>query len=202
MAVYTHLNAGQIARYAGWFGFTADRFRGVPGGTINTIYALSSGKKKYILRLLENRSRTDALFEDALLCHLRAQGLSVPIMLNSSRYGRVVSLDARQHLSIFEWMPGREIAPFELQPQHTEQVGRYIGKLHRATPSLRRRRRNRFSPQHIDRKLSVCERFVRKAGSREMVKDAQILRRELERFQWPERLPAGIVHSDLFVDNA
>lgn len=203
MAVYTHLSERQLARYARWFGLGALRSaRGVPGGTINTIYALETDEGRFILRLLEDRSLTDARFEEALLAHLDRAGIAVPKMLASPRHGGVVSLGSRQHLSIFEWMKGRELAPFELRPDHCHQIGRYIARLHHAALSLRRRRRNRFSPEHIDRKLSACERFVAGGAPQEMRQHISTLRRELELFRWPSRVPAGIIHSDLFVDNA
>ncbi|MEM6731438.1 MAG: homoserine kinase [Myxococcota bacterium] len=203
MAVYTHLTDRQLERYARWFGLESlHEARGVPGGTINTIYSLKTADGRFILRLLENRSRTDARFEEALLRHLHGEGISVPRMLESPSHGGVISLGTRQHLSVFEWMPGRELAPFELQPEHAGQIGTYLARLHAATASLRRQRRNRFLPEHIDRKLGTCERYVAGDVPQEMRRHVGMLRRELDRFRWPTRVPLGIIHADLFVDNA
>lgn len=203
MAVYTHLTEHQLQRYARWFGLgPVRRSRGVPGGTINTIYALETDEGRYILRVLEDRSTTDARFEEALLRHLARSGLEVPHMLDSPRHGGIISIGSRQHVSMFEWMKGRELAPFELEPGHCRQIGEYLARLHFVARSLRRRRRNRFSPEHIDRKLRTCERFVANGAPHDMRRHVASLRRELDRFRWPARVPVGIIHSDLFVDNA
>ncbi|MEM6531909.1 MAG: homoserine kinase [Myxococcota bacterium] len=203
MAVYTHLTRTQISRYARWFGLSEPTaVKGIAAGTINTIYALQCAEGRFILRLLENRSRTDARFEEALLLHLERAGLSVPSMLQSPRHGGVVTLSSRQHLSIFRWMPGRETAVFELEPHHAGQVGVFLGRMHAATQSFRRRRRNRFAPEYVDRFLSASERFVDGHSDQGMRRHIRSLRSELTRFQWPTRVPVGVIHADLFVDNA
>ncbi|MEO1174585.1 MAG: phosphotransferase [Myxococcota bacterium] len=112
-----------------------------------------------------------------------------------------MTLSSRQHLSIFRWMPGRELANFELEPDHAEQVGDFLARLHSTTQSIRRRRRNRFAPEYVDRFLVGCERYVDGHPDRQMGRDIRILRSELNRFRWPAHLPGGIIHADLFVDN-
>ena len=66
MAVYTHLNDRALRAHLRPFrvGDLVEA-RGVAAGTIITIYDVSTTRGHYILRILENRSGTDARFEEA-----------------------------------------------------------------------------------------------------------------------------------------
>src|SRR6185436_11792830 len=107
-------------------------------GTINTIYDVSTTRGRFILRILENRSPKDAEFEEALLVHLRERGLTVPRMVGAGKRGRVISIAPRQHLSVFQFLPGREIGVFEVRPEHCRQVGEFLGTMHMAARGLKR----------------------------------------------------------------
>jgi homoserine kinase type II len=190
MAVYTHLSERALRAHLRPFRVgELVEFKGVAAGTINTIYDVNTTKGHYILRILENRSATDARFEEALLKRLAERGLVVP---------PVIEMGPRQMLSLFQYLPGREIGVFEVMPQHVAQVGRFLATMHTATRGFRRRRRNRFDQSHLRVILNRCRTL---AQGDELQRDVDRLSIELERHDWPRDLPRGIVHGDLFIDN-
>jgi homoserine kinase type II len=203
VAVYTHLEDRVIRQQVRSFRLgELIKYRGVPAGTINTIYELVTTRGHFILRILENRALADALFEETLLGHLFDRGLPVPRMVNG-RKGSVVSLAARQQLSVFEFIQGRELAVFEVGASHARQIGAFLGKMHVASRSLGRRRRNRFAPERMQMIAGKCQDAARREPERLSMQDVELLRGELARHDWSgDELPTGVVHGDLFIDNA
>lgn len=204
MAVYTHLSRRQIERFGRWFELgKIDRVVGIPAGTINTIYALHTEQGRFVLRILEDRPLRDARYEEALLAHLdAAPRVAVPKMRQNRKHGGVISLAARQHVSVFHWMDGRSLSPDEVDARHAQQVGAFLAELHRATHGFRRRRRNRFSPPFIAKTLNRVAHFVERSDDCDARKHVDRLRREFDAFSWPTGVPEGTIHGDLFVDNA
>lgn len=207
MAVYTHLHETELRRFARLFRLgRLRRAHGVSAGTINTIYVLDAERGRFILRILEDRSLRAARFEEALVAHLSSRGLAVASMINGRR-GRVVTLTPRQHVSVFEFLPGRELRREEIGPEHAGQVGRFLGDMHLAARGLRRRRRNAFSLEACERILWRCRAALHKEPARFTAAHARALTligTELGRYRRSAlcELPQGIVHGDLFTDNA
>lgn len=200
MAVYTHLSEQDIRNHLRQFNVgELVEARGVSGGTINTIYDVNTTSGRYILRILEDRTATDARFEEKLIVHLANRGLVVPRMIPAGGESYVVSITPRQQLSLFEYLPGREVAVFEVTDEHAYQIGQFLGAMHLAASGLRRRRRNRFSPERVRLLLQRC---VKSMEDDDRMADLMFLSDELKRHGWPRHLKRGIIHGDLFVDNA
>ncbi len=200
MAVYTRLSGAALRQHLRPFRIgDVTAWRGVRAGTINTIYEVRTTRGRFILRILEDRSPREAGFEAALLKHLAAHGLKVPEMVRAGRLGLVIPISPRQHLSVFRFVAGREIAVFEIRPAHLGQIGAFLGDMHRATRTFPRRRRHRFHPAAVSRILRRCLDAPLRASLRA---DLDELWAEVAQARWPAELPHGIVHGDLFIDNA
>jgi homoserine kinase type II len=172
--------------------------RGVNAQTVNRFYDLSTTRGRYILRILENRTSTDARFEESLLAHLMQRGLAVPKMMGAGRRGRVVDLGPGKLVSVFAYMPGREVAVFEVCVGHVAQVGQFLADLHRATRGLRRRRTDRFDPPHLAKMVARCQARARRP---EQHRDAAFLGQQLAQLPWPRALPRGTIHGNLCIDH-
>lgn len=172
--------------------------RGVNAQTVNRFYDLSTTRGRYILRILENRTCTDARFEESLLGHLMQRGLAVPKMIGAGRKGCVVPFDLGGQVSVFAYMPGREVAVFEVSVGHCVQVGRFLADLHRAGRGLSRRRRDRYDGPHLLRLLTRCGTHVQ---TDEHSRDLATLRAALDAHPWPSGLPRGTIHGDLCIDH-
>jgi homoserine kinase type II len=199
MAVYTHLDNRALRQHLRPFRLgDLLEARPVLAGTINTIYEVCTTRGRYILRILENRSSTDAKFEEALLLRLVERGLAVPRMVGAGRRGHVMQIAPRQQLSVFQYLPGRELGAFEVSPAHTAQVGRFLATMHGAAKGLGRRRQNRFDPNHVSRTLGRIRSF---GGTVSQCQDMQTLGNELLLHDWDRGWPRGTVHGDMFIDN-
>lgn len=199
MAVYTRLTDSALRRHLKPFRIgELVSAKGVSAGTINTIYDVNTTQGHYILRILENRSPIDARFEEILLHHLAKRGLTVPRMVEAGKQGYVIPITPHQQLSVFRYLPGREVGVFEITPDHVRQVGDFLAAMHIAGEGLGRRRRNRFAPEVIRRMLDKC---VRAARTDEHRAHLAVLQSTVMDFRWARQLPRGIVHGDLFIDN-
>lgn len=200
MAVYTHLTDRALRQLLRPFKLgELLEARGVSAGTRNTIYDIRAERGHFILRILENRSQLDARFEEVLLQRLAERGLVVPKMMSAGRRGYVVSIAPRQQLSLFQYLPGREVGVFEVTADHAEQIGAFLANMHQAARGLGRQRRNRFDVPHIERLLKLCQDAPLSEPAR---RDVDKLITEVSRHTTPRDLPRGVLHSDLFVDNA
>ena len=199
MAVYTHLSDTDLRQYLQYFSAgELIEAKGISAGTINTIYELQTTRGHYILRILEGRTRSDARFEEELLVHLHKHELAVPMMVDAGKRGHVVSINPRQQMSIFEFLPGREVAVFEISESHVQQVGGFLSQMHIACRELTRRRKNRFGRDRLLELLDICEA---EELTKALRNDLLELRAEVTDYSSPKNLPRGIIHGDLFTDN-
>jgi homoserine kinase type II len=199
MAVYTRLSPQALTRYARRFGLgEIRRARGVPAGTINTLYDLRTTRGRFFLRVLEDRSARAAAFEQALLVHLASRGLCVPEMIAAGRQ-YILSHSERQHVSVFRYLPGRELAPSDVGTGHARQIGAFLAAMHRATRGFRRRHAHDFAPVKMERRLRRCLLSIPRPSVR---RHLTVLEQELAQHKWTASLPGGVVHGDLFCDNA
>ena len=111
--------------------------RGVCASAVNTMYEVSTTRGRFLMRVLDNRSPKDAEFEEALLLRLHDKGLQVPRMVGAGKRGRVIAIAPRQHLAVFQYLPGRQVGVFEVSPEHARQVGEFLGTMHLAARGCR-----------------------------------------------------------------
>ena len=162
-------------------------------------YEINTTRGRYVMRLTSARPATDARFEEALLGHLDEHALPVAQLMktpeNSSH-----AISKTVELSLFQNVPGRPLAVFEVAPEHTRQVGAFLAAMHLTTRNFQRVRRNHTSPSHVSRTL---ERLLKRPLPDAIDRDARTLGYELVGHLTPRRcLPKGVVHGDLFIGHA
>ncbi len=207
MAVYTHLDEGALRALWSVYDDDAELVRadGIPHGSINTTYRLSTEAGVYYLRINEEKTTGEVLYERDLLDVLHAarlEGVVTPV-IRRTRIGGSFFLVARRPsgpvwAAIFPELPGRDLGVFEVTAAHTAQLGAFLARAHRALRGFHGGRRNPYGVPVVDRWLADLDRLAlpelaavtgRLAGALETVRR----RRRL--------LPHGVVHGDLFVDN-
>jgi homoserine kinase type II len=181
-------------------------FAGIAEGSINTSYWVRSDGEDFFLRITENKTVRDMIFEKELLVCLRKAGLPVPELIPNVAGGTFTpwSNDGR-FVSLFRYMEGRELGAFEVRPHHVRQVAQFAARMHAATEELDLTRKNEFSRENLARKMS--EMILAVEGGRldaRFAPELAALSRELDlqSRRDVEHLPRGTVHGDLFVDNA
>lgn len=183
-----------------------EEFAGIAEGSINTAYWVRADGRKLFLRITEKKRVQDMVFEKELLDCLADEGLPVPRLLRNVAGGTFTPWSAGgRFVSLFEFMPGRELGAFEVRPEHAEQVGRFAARMHLTTRDFPLRRDNEFRIDNLAVKTDELIAAVEEGRlSGDLMPDLSQLRAELEcqRERRLDLLPRGTVHGDLFIDNA
>ena len=208
MAVYTHLDDGALR--ALWSVYDDDddfvRAEGIPHGSINTTYRLTTGRGVFYLRINEDKTTDDVLYERDVLDVLAGAALGgvVTPVIRRTRVGGSFYLVEKRHGApvwgeIFPELPGRDLGVFEVNPQHTAQIGAFLARAHVALRGFKATGGGRSNPY----RAAVVEGWLARLARVAAVADvAGVLQRALARASARRRLlPRGVVHGDLFVDN-
>jgi homoserine kinase type II len=198
MAVYTDVPDDELR------GFIADytlgeviSSKGIAEGVENSNYLLRTEAGTFLLTLFEKRvSPVDLPFFIALMEHLAAQGIACPTPIRAKDGIALRQLCGRPAVivSFLDGMWPRRVHPF-----HCAGVGDALAQLHVAGASFALRRPNDLSLAGWRRLYEACRARADevKAGL------AAELGSELDALErlWPETLPMGVIHADLFPDN-
>ena len=207
MAVHVVLSRDQIQSILSLYHLDPlEDFGGIAEGAINTSYWVQAGGRRYFLRITENKRMDDMIFEKELLLHLDRHALPVPRLLRNVAKGTFTPWSSRgRFVSMFQYIPGRALGVFEIRPKHARAVGRFAAQLHNATREFRRRRSSGFDVVTLDQRVERLLRALEKRRlARRFADDVAKLRAEVDvqLGRAVDHLPRGIVHGDLFVENA
>lgn len=201
MAVYTRLDERQLKHMLSIYPVgELEAFEGVAAGSINTMYRVRTSEGCYYLRVNENKTFRDLVYEKNLLLHLqqhaqRLGGVRVPVLVENVIGGTFFPVHGRW-ACLFEELAGRELAVFELEPAHTRQIGAFLARAHRALRGFRGGRANPYGAPTLARWLDDARRRLKDESLNER------LRASLSRALRARRpLPRGVVHGDLFMNN-
>ena len=199
MALYTQLSPEELAAIAGAFRLGAlGEARGIPHGSINTNYRLQTESGVYFLRHTTVRSPADLDFEAAFISHLVEGGFPAPTMVRTAEGSSFLEI-AGGRASVFRHLPGEELTRAALTPEHCEQLGGQLAKLHRIANSFSSDRKNPYSPATVQQWLYELAGHAQ-AEIRALVKELQPSFDLSQAFQGG-LLPRGAIHADLFMDN-
>jgi homoserine kinase type II len=198
MAVYTEVTPDDLTRLLADYDVgTMRSIKGIAEGVSNSNFLLETDQDRYILTLYEQGIAPDDVpFFLNLMQHLSRHGISCPLPI-SRRDGDLSSEIAGRPAALVSFLDGRAVR-FP-QPEHCAAVGAALAQLHIAGQD--------FS-MHMDNALGQThwrELYTRNAEQADHVMPdmAREIERELDRLDaaWPQDLPRGIIHADLFPDN-
>ncbi|MGH7076969.1 MAG: homoserine kinase [Acetobacteraceae bacterium] len=198
MAVYTEVTDEAVAAFLCEYDLgSIVAFRGIAEGVENSNYALKTTHGEYILTLYERRVAPEDLpWFLGLMEHLAARGLPAPRPV-AGRDGANLRRLAGRHAAITTFLPG--VWPRRVRRAHCAPLGEALARLHLAGADYARERPNGLGPDAWPRLLAAST----PAG--EEVRPGLIgeLERALARILavWPQDLPRGQIHADLFPDN-
>jgi homoserine kinase type II len=198
MAVYTEINDDELKDFlAGYDIGQMLSYKGIAEGVENSNYLLQTDKGTFILTLYEKRTKLEDLpFFLALMDHLAAAGFACPTPIHG-RDGVALRAVAGRPAAIVSFLTG--VWPRRIQPQHTAALGEAMAHMHRAGDSFTETRANDLGLAQW-RPL-----FDEVAGQADEIATglSTEIGGELDALEanWPEGLPTGIIHADLFPDN-
>ena len=198
MAVYTEIGDEELDRLMAEYDIgPAESCKGIAEGVENSNYLLQAGGRSYILTLYEKRVRArDLPFFLGLMEHLAARGFPCPTPI-VGRDGRALRQAMGRPAAIISFLPGRW--PKRPGPDHCAQVGEAMARLHLAAADFDLNRANALSISGWRPLYEAC------ADRADEVAPGlgHDLAMELEAVEksWPDALPTGVIHADLFPDN-
>lgn len=175
--------------------------KGIAEGVENSNYILATDKGQFILTLYEARvEENDLPFFLGLMNHLAENGLETarPVLQND---GAIYSILCEKPAALIEFLDGVAIkAPSN---QNLFQLGVATAHFHLKAQSFKIERKNALN-------LAAWRPLLQKSGE-DIDKVApqvtggllKYLNDELDYLEknWPQKLPEGVIHADLFPDN-
>jgi homoserine kinase type II len=198
MAVYTEVGDDDLQTFLA--GYDLGRllsYKGIAEGVENSNYVLQTERGSYILTLYEKRVRpADLPFFLGLMDHLAAKGFPCPTPIHD-RNGSALNRLAGKPAAIVSFLNG--VWPRRIRPNHTAQLGEAMARMHIAGASFPGRRANDLGLAQWRPLFELI------AGRCDTVADglAELIAAELDALEahWPQSLPTGVIHADLFPDN-
>ena len=198
MAVYTKLNQNKIEEILSNYSLgKLDSFKGIEEGIENTNYFLKVGEKKYILTIYEKRVKEkDLPFFAELMLKLNASRFHCPVpILNNEKVAITKYKEKKLMISSFLNGSAKEI----LSPDNCKSVGREAAKLHEITKNFKINRKNDLSVNSWRKIFNSVKESCGKIH-KELPHLIETNLIDVEK-NWPNDLPRGIIHADLFNDN-
>ena len=200
MAVYTEVSDDELASFIASYDLGALlSYKGIAEGVENTNYLVHTEKGPFFLTLYEKRvAPRDLPFFLGLMEHLAKAGLNCPTPVHDAQ-GRMLRTLAGKPAALVTFLEGVWIR--RPQPRHCGALGQAMASLHLAGQSFALSRApTRWASPAGGRSTSASSR----APTRSRRGSAAIIEQELDHLEanWPANLPQGIIHADLFPDNA
>jgi homoserine kinase type II len=199
MAVYTDVAAEELAEFLSGYDIgELLSYKGIAEGVENSNFLLHTRAGTFILTLYEKRvARNDLPFFLNLMTHLVSRGIICPQPLKNKN-GEALGTLAGRPAAIINFLEG--IWPRKPNAAHCAGVGQALAKMHLAGRDFPMSRPNALS-------VSGWRPLFDQAASRadELQHGLRaFLGAELDHLEnniWPQHLPQGVIHADLFPDN-
>ena len=197
MAVYTKINKKDLSYINKNF---EDKkfisFKGIKKGIENTNYLLRSKNKKYILTIFEKRvTKKEIPFFIKLMDKLHASNINCPKPLRNTNGKYLIKLKNKT-ACIVTFLNGKDKKTLNIK--NCYDVGKTVGEMHSSIKKIKLYRKNSMGIKNLGplfksikfktKKFTKIEKFLKKNFS------------DIKK-KWPKKLPSGIIHGDLFIDN-
>jgi homoserine kinase type II len=198
VAVYTEVSDAALAEFLAAYDIgTLLSCKGIAEGVENSNYSLHTTGGSFILTLYEKRVREgDLPFFVGLMEHLARNGLACPQPIRD-RSGTALGRLCGRPAALVSFLEGVSLS--SPGPEHCREVGIALARLHAAGRDFGMVRPNALSVE------SWRPLFEQAGGQADSVSPG-LTQRTLDDLavleaHWPQDLPGGVIHADLFTDN-
>lgn len=199
MAVYTDVAADELADYLNRYDIgELLSYKGIAEGVENSNFLLHTTRGSFFLTLYEKRvAKGDLPFFLGLMAHLARHGIVCPQPVRM-KSGETLSELAGRPAAIIDFLEG--VWPRKPNATHCAAIGQALAKLHLAGTDFAMRRTNALS---VGGWRPLFDQAAARADTVQPGLSA-FLAAELDHLEasWPRDLPEGVIHADLFPDNA
>ena len=197
MAVYTKINKKDIVSINDQFQMERiTHFKGIKKGIENTNYLLKTKKNKFILTIFEKRVLDKEIhFFMKLMELLNNSNINCPKPLRSKNGSHLIKLKSKK-ACIVSFLDGKD--KIKLNLKNCYEVGKVIANIHQITKKIKISRKNSMGIKELGPLLKSI-----KFRSKKFSNLQKFLTNNLKEIKknWPSKLPQGIIHGDLFIDN-
>jgi homoserine kinase type II len=199
MAVYTDVAADELAEFLDQYDIgELLSYKGIAEGVENSNFLLHTTSGYFILTLYEKRvAKGDLPFFLGLMTHLASRGISCPQPVKN-KSGEPLSSLAGRPAAIITFLEG--IWPRKPNPTHCAGVGQALARMHLAGRDFAMVRANALA---VSGWRPLFEQAAARADEVQHGLRA-FIGAELDHLEsgiWPNNLPLGVIHADLFPDN-
>ena len=198
MAVYTEVSDSQLAAFMEQYDL-GDPLALMPiaEGVENSNYRLATTTGPYILTIYEKRvDRADLPFFLGLMEHLSAGGIPCPLPIQG-RDGEALREVNGKAAAIITFLEGGW--PRKISPNHCRGLGAAMAQMHLAGTDFTLSRPNSLSMRGWRDVFQSVEGRADEVAPGLAAEIANEL--DVVEANWPNDLPAGVIHADLFPDN-
>ena len=197
MAVYTKINKKDISYINKKFNdkkFLS--YKGIKKGIENTNYLLKSKNKKFILTIFEKRVfKKEIPFFMKLMDQLNSANINCPKPLRNQEGNYLIQIKNKT-ACIVSFLQGKDKKSLDLK--NCFDVGKTIAQIHLSTNKIKLFRKNSMGITNLNPLLKSI-----KFKSKKFTNIEKFLKNNFKdiKKKWPKKLPSGIIHGDLFIDN-
>ncbi len=198
MAVYTEISNEELDAFVARYDIGAVlSVKGIAEGVENSNFLLVTERGPYILTLYEKRvDRGDLPFFLGLMDHLAARGISCPTPVHDAT-GTALGTLAGRPAAIVTFLRGVWVR--RPRKEHCAAVGEALARLHLAAADFALTRPNALS-------LAGWQKLAGMSAERADtvlpgLRDDIAAELAYLAAHWPQDLPTGVIHADLFPDN-
>jgi homoserine kinase type II len=198
MAVYTNINNKDVHSLVN--NYKIDKiikFEGIKKGIENTNYLLKTKKNKFILTIFEKRvQKKDLPFFMNLMEKLNNKKFICPKPIKNNKAKYICKIK-KKPACIITFLKGTDKT--NLNYKNCFDIGKNIAKFHKITTKMKLYRKNSMSVKNLDILLKSIK-FKSNVMSPKLKSILNTCLKDIIN-KWPKKLPEGIIHGDLFIDN-
>ena len=196
MAVYTKISKKDISLINKKFNVeNFISFKGIKQGIENTNYLLKSKSNKFILTIFEKRVlKKEIPFFMKLMDQLSSLNIICPKPLKNKNGHFLIKLKNKT-ACIVSFLTGKSKKSLSLK--NCCDVGKTVALMHLSTRKIKLFRSNSMG---IKKLKPLINKIEFKSEFKNLEKFLKINLRDINK-NWPKKLPHGIIHGDLFIDN-
>ena len=198
MAVYTPVEQDDLLQFLADYDLgDVIAFKGIAEGVENSNFFLETERGRFILTLYEKRvDPADLPFFIGLMDHLAEAGLPCPTPIHAQS-GRALGRLNDRPAAVIAFLKG--MSPQRPRVVHCAELGRALARFHLAGADFSIRRPNDLSVAGwrwlLDATVARAHEVKEGLGEDLEAEFADLAA------HWPETLPQGVIHADLFPDN-
>ena len=197
MAVYTKINKKDLLNInRNFINKKFISFKGIKQGIENTNYLISSKKEKFILTIFEKRvAKKEIPFFMKLMDQLNGLKINCPKPLKNNKGNYLFKLKNKT-ACIVSFLKGKDKKTLNIR--NCYDIGKVIAEMHSSTKKINLYRKNSMGINNLNPLFNSIKFKSKKFTNLEKFLKINFI--DIKK-KWPKKLPKGIIHGDLFIDN-